>query len=141
MRVKKIALPLLSMLALAVLASLCPKPARADDPLSLPLGPLTLTVPLKSVRVTYLYDFHASQNLVGGETPFITAWNRVEGTLGAVTSLQGQGTPFLGGNILVGNLLDRYVTLPADLAIGGFGGYNVNASAPIYGIKASVKLW
>ena len=104
-------------------------------------GPLSLDIPLKTARVTYLYDFHANQNLVGGETPFLTLWNRVEGTFGAVTSLQGQGTPFLGGNVIVGNLLDQWITLPPDFLIGGYGGWNFNAKAPIYGVKASLKIW
>jgi hypothetical protein len=71
----------------------------------------------------------------------MTLWNRVEGDIGVVTSLQGQGTPFVGGNLLIGNLLDKYVTLPSDLKLGGFGGYNFNSNAPIYGLKASYKLW
>lgn len=115
--------------------------AYADDNAFFKAGPLSLNIPLKTVRATYMYDFHASQNLVGGETPFVSAWDKIEGTVGAVTSLEGQGTPFVGGNILIGNVLDKYVTLPADLAVGGFGGWNFNSEAPIYGVKASVKIW
>jgi hypothetical protein len=115
--------------------------AHADDNAFFKVGPLSLNIPLKTARVTYLYDFNANQNLVGGETPFASLWDRVEGTVGAVTSLEGQGTPFVGGNVLLGNLLEKYVSLPADLTIGGFGGYNFNSEAPIYGIKAGMKLW
>lgn len=115
--------------------------AHADDTAYFSYGPLSLNVPFKTARATYLYDFHAKQNLVGGETPVVTLWNRVEGTGGVVTSLQGQGTPFVGGNIIIGNLLDKYVTLPTDFLIGGFGGWNFNAKAPIYGLKASMKIW
>lgn len=116
-------------------------PAHAEDPAYFKAGPLSLTVPLKTVRATYMYDFNANQNLVGGETPFARLFDRVEGTFGAVTSLEGQGTPFVGGNVLLGNVLERYIALPPDLAIGGFGGWNFNTDAPIYGLKASVKIW
>ena len=115
--------------------------ARADDTAFFKAGPLALNIPLKTARVTYLYDFKGEQNLVGGESPVVTLWNRVEGTVGAVTSLEGQGTPFVGGNILVGNVLDKYVSLPSDLAVGGFGGYNFRTDEPMYGVKASVKIW
>ena len=130
------------LIALALLATLCGAVAAfADDNAFFKAGPLSLNIPLKTVRATYMYDFHASQNLVGGETPFISAWDKIEGDFGAVTSLEGQGTPFIGGNILIGNVLDKYVTLPSDLAVGGFGGWNFNSEQPIYGVKASVKIW
>ena len=114
---------------------------RADDAAYFSYGPLSLNIPLKTARVTYLFDFKAKQNLVGGETPVVTLWNRIEGTVGAVTSLEGQGTPFIGGNVLIGNLVEKWVTLPSDLTVGGFGGWNFRTAAPIYGLKASVKLW
>lgn len=129
---------LLAAFALTVFGAMV---ARADDTAYFRLGPLALNVPLKSARVTYLYDFKAQQNLVGGETPVASLWDRIEGTFGAVTSLDGQGTPFVGGNILIGNLVDKWVSLPSDLTIGGFGGYNFNSSAPIYGLKAGMRLW
>lgn len=124
-------------LALMLLAGV----SYADDTAYFKVGPLELNIPFKSARVTYLYDFNANQNLVGGETPVVSLWQRVEGTVGAVTSLQGRGTPFVGGNILIGNVLQQYVSLPEDLLVGGFGGYDFNADAPIYGLKASYKLW
>lgn len=130
------------LLALVILSLILgPKWAFADDNAFFKIGPLSLNVPFKSARATYMFDFNAKQNLVGGETPIASIWNRVEGTAGVVTSLDGQGTPFVGGNILVGNLVQRWVTLPEDFSIGGFGGYNFNSDAPIYGIKASVQIW
>lgn len=113
----------------------------ADSTAYFSYGPLSLDIPFKSARVTYLYDFHANQNLVGGETPFVTLWNRVEGTFGAVTSLQGAGTPFIGGDVIIGNILDQWITLPPDFLIGGFGGWDFNSKLPIYGVKASLKIW
>lgn len=115
--------------------------ARADDVAYFKYGPLELNIPFKTGQVVYMYDFKASQNLVGGETPVLTLWNRIEGDFGAVTSLEGVGTPFVGGNLLIGNLLDKWVSLPSDLKVGGFGGYNFHTDHPIYGLKASYKLW
>ena len=115
--------------------------ARADDAAFFKVGPLSLSIPFKTAKATYMYDFNANQSLVGGETPIASLWDRIEGTVGVVTSLEGQGTPFVGGNILIGNLLDKWITLPSDFSIGGFGGYNFNSEAPIYGLKASVKIW
>lgn len=130
------------LLILAVMAAaLWPvKPAFADDAY-FKAGPLELSIPFKSARATYMYDFNAHQNLVGGETPFVSLWNRIEGTIGVVTSLEGQGTPFVGGNILIGNVLDKYLSLPPDLTVGGFGGWNFRTEQPTYGLKASVKIW
>jgi hypothetical protein len=129
------------LLLLAAALTLWPLTPSFADPVYFKAGPLELSIPFKSARATYMYDFNANQNLVGGETPFISFWNRIEGTLGAVTSLEGQGTPFVGGNILVGNVLEKYLTLPADLTIGGFGGWNFHLDQPIYGFKASVRIW
>lgn len=115
--------------------------AFADDPAFFKIGPLELNIPFKTTRVVYLFDFGAKANLVGGETPLLTLWNKVEGDVGAVTSVQGQGTPFVGGNVLIGNLLDKWVTLPTDFSVGFFGGYDFHTKAPIYGPKASLKIW
>lgn len=137
----KLRMPLfiIAIVVIAVLAVITQ--AHADDNAYFKYGPLSLNVPLKTVQVVYMYDFRATQNLVGGETPILTLWDRLEGDFGAVTSLEGAGTPFVGGNLLIGNLLDKWVTLPADLKVGGFGGYNFNTDHPIYGLKASYKLW
>lgn len=129
------------MVVVAGVLVLVQKKSHADDNAYFTAGPVSLNIPLKTAAVTYLFDFKANQNLVGGETPVITVWNRLEGDIGAVTSLQGAGTPFVGGNLLIGNILDQWITLPSDLKIGGFGGYNFRTDAPIYGLKASYKLW
>ena len=114
--------------------------ARADDNAFFKIGPLALNIPLKTAQATYMFDFNAKQNLVGGETPVITLWDKVEGTVGAVTSLQGQGSPFVGGNIKLENVIEKYVSL-GNISIGGFGGYNFNENKAIYGLKASTQLW
>ena len=125
----------------AVLALMLASTAYADDNAYFKAGPLELNIPFKSTRVVYLFDFKAHQSLVGGETPFLTLWNRLEGTGGVVTSLDGAGTPFLGGNVIVGNLLERYVALPTDFLIGAFGGYNARSEQPVFGLKGSLKIW
>lgn len=129
------------LVLLAGLLLVGPRFAFADDNAYFKAGPLSLNIPLKTVQVTYMFDFNANKNLVGGETPVVTLWDKVEGTVGAVTSLEGEGTPFVGGNILLGNVVQKYITLPEDLKIGGFGGYDFRTDAAIYGLKASYKLW
>ena len=128
-------------IAIAVLCASPIRPAFADDNAYFKAGPLELNIPFKTAAVTYMYDFKAHQSLVGGETPIATLWGRVEGTVGAVTSLDGQGTPFVGGNVLIGNLIEKWVTLPSDFKIGGFGGWNFHSEAPIYGLKTSMRIW
>lgn len=116
----------------------------ADDAAYFKAGPLELNIPFKVGRIVYLYDFNApvgEANRVGGETPFVKLWNRVEGTLGVTTSLSGAGVPFVGGNVLLGNVLDKYITLPPDLAIGGFAGWDFRQEDATYGLKASIRLW
>lgn len=128
----------LMMLAVLLLTA---SVAMADDNAYFKLGPLELNIPFKTAKVTYMFDFHEDKNLVGGETVVASLFNQIEGTIGAVTSLEGQGTPFVGGNILIGNVVDKFITLPEDFTIGGFGGYNFRVNAPMYGLKASVKIW
>jgi hypothetical protein len=114
---------------------------KADSSSLLKMGPVEVNIPFKRTYVTYLYNFQANKNLVGGETPIITLWDRIEGTFGAVTSLEAKGTPFIGGNIKLGNVLQNYVALPDDISIGGFGGWDFNADKSLYGLKANYKLW
>lgn len=125
------------MFAMLLLAGV----SYAEDNAYFKAGPLELNLPFKTTRATYLYDFKVNQNLIGAETPVVSLWDKVEGTAGVVTSLEGQGTPFVGGNILVGNLVEKWITLPADFTVGGFGGFNFRNDAPMYGLKASVKIW
>ena len=114
--------------------------AMADDTAFFKVGPLSLNIPLKTTSVTYLYDVQGNQNMVGGETPIISLWDKVEGTVGVVTSLDGNGTPFVGGNINVGNTLDKWVSL-GPINIGVFGGYDFKREAAIFGPKAATKIW
>lgn len=116
-------------------------PAAAEDTVYFKAGPLTLHIPFKSAAATYMYDFHNNNNLVGGETTIVTLWDKIEGIGGVVTSLQGEGAPFIGGNFIIGNILDRWLNLPPAFKFGGFGGYDFRADTPMYGLKASVAIW
>lgn len=113
---------------------------HADDVL-FRIGPLDLNIPFKTAQATYLYDFKLNENLIGAETPVLTLWNKLEGTVGAVTSLQGQGTPFIGGNVKLSELLPGLVNFPTGFSVGAFGGRNFNQGEWIYGLKASTRLW
>lgn len=115
--------------------------ASADESAFFKAGPLELSIPLKTTRIVYLFDFNGNRSLVGGETPIIRLWDKVEGTVGAVTSLDGIGAPFVGGNVLIGNVLQKYVTLPEEFNLGAFGGRDFRADQYIYGLKASLKVW
>lgn len=130
---RKILLAFTALLALGVFA-------HADDAF-FKAGPFEFNVPLKTARAVYLYDFRDEQTLLGAETPVITLWERIEGTAGIVSSLEGQGAPFLGGNILIGNLLEKYVSWPEDIVVGAFIGHDFRMEHSIYGLKASIKLW
>lgn len=115
--------------------------AHADDNAFFKIGPLEMNIPFKTTRATYLYDFRNSQNLVGAETPIFTFFGKIEETVGVVTSLEGQGTPFVGGNVIIDNVLDKWITLPPEFSLGAFGGYNFRTEGPIYGLKGSYKIW
>ena len=131
------------VIALSVL--LAPwRPAQADENAYFKYGPLSLTIPFKTADVVYLFnglgEDAVSQNLIGGETTVLTLWDKVSGTVGVVTSVQGRGTPFVGADIAVGNALDKFLSL-GPIRIGGFGGYDFNAEEAMAGVKASIQLW
>lgn len=127
---------------LAVLCLFCGMSGavHADENAYFVYGPLKLTVPFKTADVVYLYDGVNKQSLVGGETTVATVWDRVSGTVGVITSLEGQGAPFIGGDIAIGNALDRFVSL-GSIRIGGFGSYDFRSDKAMGGLKASVLLW
>lgn len=113
----------------------------ADDTAYFKLGPLAINVPFKTARIAYGHDFKTTEELIFGETPVISLWDKIEGTIGVVTSLSGRGSPTIGGDFMLGNILDKWITLPADLNIGGFGSRDFNQGQWMYGVKASIKLW
>lgn len=126
-------------IALAVLFGIVfHKPLHADDILY-QVGPLTLKVPFKTVNVVALYDAIGKRPLAGAETPLVTLW-KITGDLGAVTTVEAQGAPYVGGHLELGTIVDKWLSL-GDIHFGGFGGYDWNRGSAIAGIKATIPLW
>src|SRR5206468_12699854 len=103
------------------------------------IGPLNLNVPWENVNVVYLYDLQAARNLVGGEAVVASLW-RLQGTVGAVTSLDGNGAPFVGGNLWFSNPLPQIAILN-EVKPGVFAGYDWNRAAAMFGFKAAIPLF
>lgn len=121
-----------------------PGPAAVIVPVSNPgiyyhIGVLNLTVPWDNVNVVYLYDVKGKRNLVGGESVVATLW-KLQGTVGAVTGLDGRGAPFVGGNLWFGNPIPQLAILNT-VKPGIFGGYDWNAKAAMFGFKAAITLF
>lgn len=114
-------------------------PTTTPSPVYYHLGALNLTVPWDEVNVVYLYDLQGKRNMVGGETVVATLW-RLQGTLGAVTSLDGIGAPFVGGNLWFSNPLPQIAIL-GQIKPGIFGGYDFNKSSAMFGFKASMPIF
>lgn len=102
-------------------------------------GSLNLTVPWDHVNAVYLYDLNAKRNLVGGEAVVATLW-KLEATAGAVTSIDGHGAPYVGGNLWFPNPTPQLAIFNT-IQPGVFGGYDWNRGAAIWGFKAAVALF
>ena len=103
------------------------------------IGAINLTVPWDNVNVVYLYDLQGKRNLVGGEAVVATLW-KLQGTVGAVSSLDGKGAPFIGGNLWFDNPIPQLAVFNT-VKPGVFGGYDWNANAVMFGFKAAVALF
>lgn len=103
------------------------------------IGALNLTIPWDNVNIVYLYDLEGKRNLVGGEAVVISLW-RIQGTVGAVTSLDGNGAPFIGGNIWFDNPIPS-VAILSQIKPGVFGGYSWVDGAAIFGFKAAFPIF
>ena len=103
------------------------------------IGPLNLTVPWDEVNAVYLFDLNAKRNLVGGEAVVATLW-KLQATMGAVTSLDGKGAPFVGGNMWFPNPIPQLAILD-QVKPGIFGGYDWVRGASMFGFKAAVALF
>lgn len=103
------------------------------------LGALNLTVPWDHINAVYLYDLNAQRNLVGGEAVVASLW-RLQGTVGAVTSLEGRGAPYLGGNLWLPNPVPA-IALLSQIQPGIFGGWDWSRGAPIWGFKAAISIF
>lgn len=103
------------------------------------IGPLNMVVPWDHVNVVYLYDLRGKRNLVGGEAVFARLWI-LEGTGGAVTSLDGHGAPYVGGNIHFPNPVPQLAILN-QIQPGIFGGYDFTRNSSIFGFKAAIAIF
>lgn len=103
------------------------------------LGSLQVNVPFKTINGVGLWDFVAKQSLAGAETPLVT-WKRLEVVGGAVTSLDGAGTPFLGVHVVIPNPAENFVAL-SSFRPGVFAGRNFRNNDWVLGLKASVGLF
>ena len=107
----------------------------SSEALDYKIGPLTFKVPLTNVSTVYLYDFVNDTNLLGGETD-VVSFKELTGTIGAVTDVEGQGTPFIG---LDYDMPDSF--FGQRLRFGAFIGYDWNQEEKRAGIKASMRFW
>lgn len=112
---------------------------KAQESVYFHVGALNLTVPWDNVNVVYLYDLQGKRNLVGGEAVVARLW-RLESTVGAVTSLDGHGAPFAGGNLWFENPVPAIAIL-GQIKPGVFGGYDWNKGAAMFGFKAAMPIF
>ena len=114
-------------------------PTVVPSPVYFHIGALNLTVPWDEVNAVYLYDLKGKRNLIGGEAVVATLW-KIQGTVGGVTSLDGVGAPFVGGNLWFANPLPQIAILN-QIKPGIFGGYDWNKQAAMFGFKASIPIF
>lgn len=128
------------LIIIAAFINLLPSLAKAADPnIFFSLGKLNLYVPFTEIKVTSLYDFVGQSGLVGAETPIFGVW-KLQFTAGAITSLDGEGSPFVGANLELQNPLSNFVPI-TDLKPGVFGGRDFNKNSWIYGIKVAKSIF
>lgn len=112
---------------------------KADSNILFKLGTVNVLLPFADVSATYLFDGVAKQSLVGAETPLVQ-WHKLQLTGGAVSSVQGEGTPFVGINLIIDNPARNFVPLTG-LNLGIFGGRNFNQNEWMAGVKAAVSIF
>lgn len=109
------------------------------SPVYFHVGALNLTVPWNDVNIVYLFDIPTRTNLVGGEAVVATLW-KFQGTFGAVTSIEGAGAPFVGGNMWFSNPIPQ-IALLNEIKPGIFGGYDFRNKAVLWGFKAAFNVF
>lgn len=114
-------------------------PIPAQPSVYFHVGPLNLNVPWENVNVVYLFDVPSKTNLVGGEAVIATLW-KFQGTFGAVTSLSGAGSPFVGGNLWFTNPIPQIAILN-EIKPGIFGGFNFKDKVALFGFKAAFPVF
>jgi len=127
---------------LASLLLLLPLKAKADPAILYDFGAVKLNVPFTQVDVVALWDIRNKQGLAGGQTPIATLVPAKIGLVaGAVTSTDGQGTPYVGLEWAgVPNPASMWFAIE-NLHPGIFAGRNFHTNEYIYGLKASVSIF
>jgi len=125
----------LALILLLGISGIC----KADGGILWSFGKLNVLVPFNEVNAVYLYDFVLKRNMVGAETPLMSAW-KLQMTAGGVTSIDGNAAPFLGVNLDLPNPAPNFASL-AQIKPGLFGGRDWQSSGWIAGIKASVSIF
>lgn len=116
------------------------EPAPPNEPsVYVSFGKLNILLPFSEVSAVYLYDFVNNKNLLGGETPIAQYW-KLQGTVGAVISTEGKGSPFIGTHLALPNPLPNFAAL-SHIKPGLFGGYDFNAKAWMGGLKVSTSIF
>lgn len=123
---------------IAALLLLAPLTAKAED-ISFDFGSFALHVPFTTVSASSLWDFKAKRGLLGAETP-LASYKRISMTGGAVTSLDGKGSPYVGIHVDLVNPAENFVSLAA-LHPGIFGGRDFHSGSYMVGLTLSSPLW
>lgn len=113
--------------------------AKAEDSILFKLGTVDVLLPFADVSAVYLFDGKSKTSLVGAETPLV-GWHKLQLTGGAITSIDGAGSPFVGLNLELGNPVSNYISLSA-LKIGVFAGRNFNTNEYMAGVKAATSIF
>ena len=112
--------------------------SKAED-ISVDFGSFSFHLPFSTVSASSLWDFKAKRGLVGAETP-LASYKRVSMTGGAVTSLDGKGSPYVGVHFDLVNPTENFVSLAA-LHPGIFGGRDFHSGSYMVGLTLSSPLW
>jgi len=113
--------------------------SKADENIWFNLGSLQFNVPLVHVEAVGLWDFVQKRGLAGAETPLIS-YKNIQITGGAITTIDGEGSPFVGAHVVLQNPAENFAPL-AGFHPGIFGGRDFNNDAWILGLKATVGLF
>ena len=127
---------------LIALFLLSPIVAKADPTVLFDFGIVKLNMPFTQVDVVALYDMRTKSGLVGGQTPLANVVPmKINLVGGAVTSSDGQGTPYIGlewGG--VPNPASQWFAIE-QLHPGIFAGRNFHTDEYIWGLKASLSIF
>ena len=121
-------------LALALMLFIAAIPAAAE-PIEFDLVIVRLRLPLQDAHVVSLYDIVGRQGLVGIETTVLVR-RGLTGTVGAITTLGLEGTPFIGLKAAVPeSVFGRKVN------VGLFYARDFHQNQNRAGLLASTPLW